>query len=1123
MANITGTNKNDVLNGTSGADVIDGLFGKDTMIGGLGGDTYYVDNAGDKVIETQTAANGGGYDTVFSSVSYALGKNVEELDLTGSADINAAGNGLNNFLVGNGGRNVLDGGAGADFMVGGAGNDTYHVDNLSDLVVEGQTADIDTVYSTVALTNAFNNVENYNFLGVKGTLNFTANALDNFITGGKGNDVIDGGDGNDVIDGGKGADHMTGGTGNDVFIVDNAGDLVTEQAGGGNHDMVKAWVSTQLADFVEDGQLLGTGAINMTGNGLSNIIWGNAGANVIDGGGADDSMSGGKGNDTYIVDSTNDDVFEKAGEGIDLVKSSADFSLSANVENIILTGNGNIVAWGNDLKNVMIGNDGNNTLDGGKGADTLIGGKGDDTYVVDNAGDKVIETVANTAGGGTDLVIGSISVSLAGLANVENVTLIGSTDINATGNALDNELAGNAGANVLDGGKGADHMFGMGGDDTYYVDNVGDVVNEVSIGGHDTIISSIAFTNTVQYVEDYRFNIKTALTFTGDAADNEIWGGSGNDTIKGGGGNDTLHGGAGDDYLEGAGMNDVLDGGAGADMMVGALGDDTYFVDNAKDVVNELPAGGTDTVYSTVSIASLWGDVENVVLQGKAAINVVGNFLQNDIKGNGGANVIDGGGNADTMAGGKGNDTYIVDNAGDKVLENANEGIDTVKSAISYALAANVENLVLTGAGSIDGTGNALKNVIVGNDGANTLDGGTGADIMIGGKGNDIFIVDNAGDKVVETLSFQAGGGHDWVKSSVSFSLAGLINVEDLSLTGTADLHATGNARDNHIDGNSGDNLIDGGKGGDIMEGNLGNDTYIVDSLNDFVDENPMEGTDTIISTVALTQSRANVENYIFKTAAAVNFVGNALDNDIYGGSGKDHIKGGGGHDYINGNGGNDWLEGGALNDLIDGGSGADKMEGHADNDTYYVNNAGDKVVEQMGEGFDTVYSTVSITHLFDNVEGLWLGGKSNINGIGNDLDNIIYGNSGNNVISGGGGKDEIYGQHGNDLLIGGAGADQFDFVLKDSDGHDTVKDFLKAEDVLEFGVGDVNKDGKVDLADLVADVKSVVDHGAGKAVDVHFTNGAEITFGGCGVGGVNAVHSIQQLVADPATQIHVS
>ena len=129
----------------------------------------------------------------------------------------------------------------------------------------------------------------------------------------------------------------------------------------------------------------------------------------------------------------------------------------------------------------------------------------------------------------------------------------------------------------------------------------------------------------------------------------------------------------------------------------------------------------------------------------------------------------------------------MVDNVGDIVIENANEGTDTVLASIAYTLGANVENLTLTGTGNIDGTGNALANIITGNAGDNMLNGGAGNDTMAGGKGNDTYVVDDVGDMVVEN----ADEGIDTVLRRSPIAGA---NVENLTLTGTASLNATGNA-----------------------------------------------------------------------------------------------------------------------------------------------------------------------------------------------------------------------------------------------------------------------------------------------------------------------------------------
>ena len=1059
--NATGNALNNILTGNSGNNILDGALGADSLAGGLGNDTYVVDNVGDLVTENVNE----GTDTVNSSISYALTANVENLNLTGTADLNGTGNALNNIINGNTGNNVIDGGIGADTMSGGLGNDTYVVDNAGDLVIEGANAGTDNVLSSISYSLT-SNVENLTLTG-SADLNGTGNELSNMITGNAGNNVLDGG---------LGADSMAGGLGNDTYIVDNIGDMVTENANEGT-DTVNSSITYALTANVENLNLTGTTDLNATGNALNNIINGNSGNNLIDGGLGADTMAGGLGNDTYIVDNIGDLVIENTNEGIDTVQSSISYALTANVENLILTGPIAINGTGNNLNNVITGNNADNVLDGGAGADTMIGGLGNDTYIVDNVGDLVAENLNE----GTDTVNSSISYSLT--ANVENLNLTGTTDLNATGNALNNIINGNSGNNLIDGGAGADTMAGGLGNDTYIVDNIGDLVTENANEGNDTVNSSISYTLTA--------NVEN-LNLTG-AADNSATGNALNNTIIGNTG------------------NNLIDGGLGADAMSGGLGNDTYIVDNVGDLVTENVNEGTDTVNSSISYA-LTANVENLNLTGTADLNGTGNALNNIINGNTGNNVIDGGIGADTMSGGLGNDTYVVDNAGDLVIEGANAGTDNVLSSISYSLTSNVENLTLTGSADLNGTGNELSNMITGNAGNNVLDGGLGADSMAGGLGNDTYIVDNIGDMVTEN----ANEGTDTVNSSITYALTA--NVENLNLTGTTDLNATGNALNNIINGNSGNNLIDGGLGADTMAGGLGNDTYIVDNIGDLVIENTNEGIDTVQSSISYALT-ANVENLILTGPIAINGTGNNLNNVITGNNADNVLDGGAGADTMIGGLGNDTyivdnvgdlvaenlnegtdtvnssityaltanvenlnltgsadinatgnvlnniINGNNGNNLIDGGAGADIMAGSLGNDTYIVDNVGDNVIENLNEGTDTVNSSIAYS-LTANVENLNLTGSTDINATGNALNNIINGNSGNNILDGGLGADTMAGGLGNDTYI----VDNIGDIVTENlnAGTDTINSSVSyglsanVENMNLTGTGDINATGNV-------------------------------------------------------------
>jgi len=1105
---LVGNSAGNTLTGFEGNDILDGGAGADLMLGGAGNDTYVVDNGEDAVIESE----GEGTDTVRSSISYTLEDHVEDLTLTGVHFINGTGNTLDNRIIGNVGNNVMDGGAGADSMAGGCGNDIYIIDNPGDAVDEQRWQGVDTVVAPFDYTIGAN-VDNLTLEGA--ALNGTGNELDNVINGNSADNTLFGLDGNDILNGGVGSDLLVGGAGDDIYLVENLRDSTVELAAEGV-DTVKSSLAWTLADNLDNLTLTGTAAIDGTGNELDNEMTGNSNANALvglagddtlDGGAGADVMAGGTGNDQYLVDSAADTVIENADEGTDLVRSSITFTLTENVENLTLTGEESIDGAGNRLDNVLIGNrlgnelrglDGNDILDGDKGADTMLGGAGNDVYAVDNTDDTVLELIHE----GMDTVQSSVGYTLS--ANVENLILTGREDISGSGNELNNSITGNSGANVLDGGPGIDAMAGGAGNDTYLVDESADAAIEQEGAGEDSVYASVSYT-LADNVENLTLNGIADSDGVGNALANVITGSNGENILSGLAGNDTLIGNGGDD---------LLDGGAGGDGMSGGTGDDTYIVDDSRDLVNEAAGEGVDSVHSSISY-TLGETVENLLLNGVDAIDGRGNVLDNVIKGNSGDNVLsgeegndtlignegndllNGGLGVDIMSGNAGDDLYVVDNAGDRVVETAGEGIDTVESGVDYTLGADVENLTLTGTGSINGSGNDLSNIIIGNSGNNSLlglwgndtlfggsgndllDGGPGADAMAGGAGSDTYIVENDEDIVVENTN----DGTDVVQSSLTFTLTS--NVENLTLMGSSNIDGAGNDLNNILMGNSGSNILaglggndtilagsgddtqhggdgndslfgdagsdtiyggagndtlNGGFDADILSGGAGDDTYIVDHTNDLVIENAGEGTDSVQSGITYTLTD-NVENLTLSGNADLHGTGNDLNNILIGnggsnilnglsgndtmtaGAGHDTLSGDDGNDILNGDTGNDNLYGDAGNDTLNGGADVDNLYGGAGNDTYVVDHPSDSVTESLDEGTDLVQANISYT-LSANVENLTLTGYNSLNGTGNDLHNIINGNSGNNALFGLEGQDTLTGNYGNDTLDGGPGGD---------------------------------------------------------------------------------------------------
>ena len=672
----------DTLLGGAGNDLLDGGTGSDSMDGGSGNDIFIVDDAGDIVTE----ALNGGRDAVRASVSYTLGSHLEQLVLTGAADINGTGNALANTLAGNEGANMLDGGAGADRLAGGKGNDVY----LADLARSGAAARIEDSFTenrqegtdTIRLRPAGDlglraaatltlgaNIENLNASATGlNRLNLRGNQSDNVMTGNDAVNVINGGEGFNTLDGGAGADTLIGGNGNDVYIVDNALDIVSDAAG---QDKIFSSVSWNLVNpGIEALELTGTGNINATGNDRWNTLIGNTG---------DNTLAGGRGNDLY--------------------------GLNGGHDTIIDTGENDTVYFTNYVASstAVFSRDGGDLIMG-------YGTGGDDVRVTGYFADvaNLVETFV--FGDGVEYGLGYIASSLGipyGTAGNDSIA----------GTAGDDYIHGFTGYDIIDGFDGNDVINGGSGNDTI---NGGDGADTLDGGnGQDAGAYLIDGPNNTN-------------TLDGGAGDDVIYSGqfSGGDTLIGGAGNDTL--------IQ-----------RGSHYMYGGNGDDTYVLQNGGGTFREYVGEGYDTIVLTATshgyeFSLNSNDIEKLVLSGAYRVNGYGNGLDNVIWGNDAANKIGGRDGDDTLAGrggldmltgGAGADVFIFDAAsafanrdvvtdfsvvqGDRLdIRSLLVGYDPLQSITSYVdIVNNVLRIDRDGAG----TAHVFRQVAL-LQGAGTLD-----------------------------------------------------------------------------------------------------------------------------------------------------------------------------------------------------------------------------------------------------------------------------------------------------------------------------------------------------------------------------------------------------------------
>ena len=941
---------------------------------------------------------------LIGNVSIALGAVIENA-IGGSGSDTFRGNSANNLFTPNTGTDVVDGGLGTDTVALSGARAAYTV------TWNGQVGTITGNGQNVTVTN----VEFLRFTDqtiaaaatggvvVGGDINnetITGTALADTIGGLGGNDIIDGLAGNDNLNGGSGADTLNGGDGDDILIGGLGNDTLNGGAGIDTADYAGAGAGVTVN--LSSGSSSGGGGVdvlsgveNVTGSALADTLTGDANANVLRGGGGIDTLSGGGGADELHAGTPG-----QGGGAPDIVKGNGTANGSIATA-ISLTGAFDL------LTNPAIGS----------------------SSSIPHA------TVVATTHGGVEFYAITVTAGETVTFDIDNASFDSTLRLQ-TGEGV--ELANNDDNNA-DGGPSTDsfltHTFAAAG--TYYIQ----IAQWISNSGGTFTSGPPTAGGTYQLHVSSPSQTPVPVLLLGSTLNGD----AGADTLNGGTGADTLNGGADDDTLIGGGGNDAINGGTGTDTAVYSGNRAAYTISTLSGVTTISGADGTDSVTNVerlkfadglfdIAGAPLGGAINGTAapdtLNGTAQADTINGLGGNDIifglagddtlNGGDGDDLLAGGAGSDTLDGGAGSDTadYSGAAAGVRVLLDLNvatndgDGASDTFISIENIIGSAFDDLIRGGNGDNVLSGGLGRDVIIGLGGNDVIRGGSGAaNELYGGLGDDIYVVEVRGDTIVEN----AGEGTDLVQTAL-FQLNLSNNVENLTYTGAGTFTGVGNELGNTIRGGSqrdtllgrdGNDILFGGSGtANELHGGVGDDYYVVEA-NDTIIEAFGEGIDTVEAHIPLHRLRVNVENLTYGGTGTFTGVGNDGANTIRGGTQRDVLLGLGGNDIIFGG-------AGAANEVY-GGLG----------DDYYVLQAADTVVEAAGAGADTVEARINSYTLGANVENLIFGGTGNFTGSGNALNNLIIGGAGDDVLHGGGGTDQIQGGAGQDtVVLSGVGTD---------------------------------------------------------------------------------------------------
>jgi Ca2+-binding RTX toxin-like protein len=929
-------------------------------------------------------------------------------------------------LFGSYGNDTLDGGSDSDSMVGGSGDDVYRVDATGDRVTEYTGGGTDRVETTLTAYTLGAQVEDLTYLGTA-SFNGIGNELANQISGGAAADSLSGAEGDDTLRGGNGNDSLDGGAGNDWLIGDAGAASVTTTASrvSPSDPQLPISLSMTMAEVAASTSTTVSGYINNATLGAGNFNL----AFVID-------VSG-----SMAESFTGATVGDKNGDGSYNTKMDAAIASFESLVNSI-----NAAGLGGAVRISLIPFE--------SSSDIRVIGSGTSDTDSNGVADVVDAARALRASGGTSYDLGlqnavnffnaspagnnfvfflSDGAPNGGAYDAYLNTLRADAGINANIRALGIE-AGTAGyydvLDLLDNARLDDSAINVADPAGLTAGLVNSQVNLADIsrleiyknGALVTALGPEALTQT-PFGLKYSYIVSGLSTTGADQietrlvlTDPQATFVSTNQVITVGtlASNDSLVGGAG---------NDTLDGGAGIDTLVGGVGDDVYRVDSATDVIVEAAGAGYDRVESSVGISlysTALANIEELVLTGSGALWGTGNGLANRIEGNIGNNTLQGMGGNDTLIGGYGIDTVSYTAATTGVTVNLATGVATAGAEIDTL--SGFENV----RGSSYGdslTGDAGANDFFGMAGNDSINGAGGFDrVSYAGTASAVTVVFSTSYSGSATSASEGTDALSYIEGVIGSDYADSIS-DAYAYSGALDNKFLGGAGNDTLNGGFGSDTLIGGLGDDVMSGGADYSTYA--TYQDVVDYsgNTAAIAGSLVGTMTSTASGVDTLSG-FERIIATGYA--------------DSITGGAAAEYFEGRAGDDTISGGDGNDVIDGGGGIDSMLGGLGNDTYYVNMAADVVVENAGEGTDTVLSSTTYSLSDVDVENLTLQGLSALNGygnasanilIGNTAANALYGYSGNDSIDGGAGDDTVSGGEGSDTLLGGAGVDVLTFA----------------------------------------------------------------------------------------------